>query len=71
MLMIPKTNEHGLKKKKKKKREKKKKTKERKTRHILLSCYQPSWQLGLVFIFPINRVLEKRPPNCSEVKAYM
>lgn len=59
MLMIPETNEQGLKRKE-----------ERKKRHALPSRYQPSWQLGLVLIVTINKVLGKSPPPCFEVKVY-
>lgn len=64
MLMIPKTNEHGLKNKIGRRQEIKK-------RLILLSSYRLSWQLGLALIISITRVLGKSLPHCFEVKVYM
>lgn len=61
MLTIPKTNEHSLRGKKKRRR---------KERHAALCCYLPSWQLGLVLIVTINRVLKKEPALLLRVKVY-
>lgn len=60
MLMIPKTNERGLKKKKMKTKKKEK------TRSALLLG---SWGLGV--LSPSTGTLGKSPPHCFKVRVHM